>query len=120
MATIFERYGGFTSIRKVVSGFYDRVLDDPQLGRHFVDVDMRGLINHQTQFISFVTGGPGTAYTDDALLRVHAPLHITAAELDLMRKLLRDTLEEHGFAPDDVDTIDRSIQARAGSIVNEP
>lgn len=120
MATIFERNGGFAVIRKVVSAFYDRVLASPDLGRHFVGVDMRGLINHQTQFISFVTGGPGTSYTDDALLRVHAPLHITVAEFEEMRMLLRETLEDHGFSDADVQAVDAAVAARRDAVVGGP
>jgi hemoglobin len=75
---------------------------------------MRSLINHQTQFISFVMGGPGTSYTDDALLRVHAPLHITAAELDRDAQLLRETLEDHGFA---APTSRRSMRSSTPAVV---
>ncbi len=119
MASIFERYGGFAVIRKVVSSFYDEVLASPQLSHHFAHVDMRDLISHQTQFMSFVMGGPGTNYTDDALLRVHAPLNISHAELLEMRRLLRETLEDHGFADADIAAIDRQLDARSASIVNE-
>jgi hemoglobin len=120
VASIFDRYGGFAVIRKVVSSFYDEVLASPQLSHHFAQVNMRDLISHQTQFISFVMGGPGTHYTDDALLRVHAPLHITAAELAEMRRLLRLTLEDHGFSDEDIAEIDRELDRRSPTIVNEP
>ena len=119
MPSIFDRYGGFASVRKVISSFYDEVLSSPELSHHFADVDMRSLIQHQTQFMSFVMGGPGTNYTDDALLRVHAPLHITAAELTELRQLLRKTLEDHGFAAADIATIDAALEARTDAIANE-
>lgn len=119
VATIFERNGGFAAIRKVVSTFYDRVLASPTIGHHFQDVDMRGLINHQTQFISFVTGGPGTSYSDDGLRRVHAPLHITQEEFDEMRQLLRESLEDHGFSDPDIDAVDAAIAARRHAVVND-
>jgi hemoglobin len=119
MRSIFDRYGGFASVRKVVSSFYDEIVASPELNHYFADVDMRSLINHQTQFISFVMGGPGTNYTDDALLRVHAPLHISSAELAEMRRLLRDTLEDHGFEAADIATIDAELDARTHVIVNE-
>jgi hemoglobin len=119
VTSIFDRYGGFASIRKVVSSFYDEVLATPELSHHFAAVDMRSLISHQTQFMSFVMGGPGASYTDDALQRVHAPLHITRAQLDLMRRLLRGTLEDHGFSDTDIQAIDRELDARTHVIVNE-
>jgi hemoglobin len=120
MATIFERYGGFATIRKVVSAFYDRVLESPVISHHFESVDMRALIQHQTQFISFVTGGPGTNYSDDALLRLHGPLGVTPTEFDEMRVLLRETLEDLEFEPMDIDTIDAEISKRRSAIVVDP
>ncbi len=117
MASIFERYGGFAAIRRVVSDFYDEVLDSPQLSHHFAHVDMRELISHQTQFMSFVMGGPGTNYSDDALRRVHEPLRITDAELEELRRLLRVCLEDHGFADSDVTEVDRQLEKRRDAIV---
>jgi hemoglobin len=119
VASIFDRNGGFASIRKVVSSFYDEVLASPNLSHHFAHIDMRSLISHQTQFMSYVMGGPGASYTDDALQRVHAPLHITRAELEEMRRLLRETLEDHGFSPADIAAIDRELDARTDVIVND-
>jgi hemoglobin len=120
VATIFERYGGFAVIRKVVSDLYDRLLDDPVLAAHFAEVDLRSLINHQTQFIAFVTGGPGVSYSDEALARVHHPLGITHDELERMRALLRETLEDHGFEDADIDTVDAELHARERAIVSAP
>ncbi|MFA9431853.1 group 1 truncated hemoglobin [Egicoccus sp. AB-alg2] len=117
MGSIFDRYGGFAVIRKVVSEFYDRVLDSPQLSSHFAGVDMRSLINHQTQFIAYLTGGPGAVYTDDALRRVHAPLGITEPEVEEMRRLLRETLEDLDFDPADIKTIDGEMEVRTKLIV---
>jgi hemoglobin len=50
--TMYERYGGFPKIRRVVSDFYDRVLEEPELQRHFEGVDMRRLVDHQTKFVA--------------------------------------------------------------------
>ena len=44
--TLFERYGGFAAVSKVVLAFYDRVLDDEQVGPYFDDVDLPKLIDH--------------------------------------------------------------------------
>lgn len=59
MATsVFERCGGFAAVRKVVSAFYDKVLDSPILEPHFENIDMRRLIDYQTKFIASAMGGP--------------------------------------------------------------
>ena len=69
--TIFERYGGFATVRKVVSTFYDYVLEDEVTAPYFAGVDMRSQIDHQSKFVSAVMGGPGS-YTDEHLQRVDA------------------------------------------------
>jgi hemoglobin len=43
---MFERYGGFSRISRIVSTFYDLVLDSPMLGPYFANTDMRRLIDH--------------------------------------------------------------------------
>jgi hemoglobin len=114
--TIYERSGGFPTIRRVVSSFYERVLDSPVLVHHFEEVDMRRLIDHQTHFIAFLTGGPAS-YSDDHLARVHARRGISVHEFDEMVALLRETLEDFDFAADDIATIDRELRLRESLIV---
>jgi hemoglobin len=114
--TIFERYGGFAAVRRVVSDFYDRVLDSPVINHHFEDVDMRRLLDHQSRFIASVTGGPAS-YTDEHLRRVHARLDITAEEFREMITLLSETLEDFDFARPDIDVVVQELRRRQGVIV---
>jgi hemoglobin len=116
-ATMFERYGGFVTLRKVVSSFYDLVLDSPVISHHFAGVDMRRLIQHQTQFIAFLLDGPGTDYSDEALRRVHAPLGITPEEFDEMVALLTDTFEDYEFETADITVVRQRLRAREHVIV---
>lgn len=114
--SIFERYGGFSSIRRVVSDFYDNVLDS-DLAHYFADVEMRRLIEHQTSFISFLTGGPGTNYADAMLQHVHEQLAITPEDFDLMMRVLRRSLTKHGFETEDVDVVLERFAGRRALIV---
>jgi hemoglobin len=116
-STIFDRYGGFSSIRRVISSFYDKVLSSPVVSHHFENTDMRALIDHQTQFIAYLTGGPGVHYSDDVLKRVHAPLGITVEEFREMRLLLREAFEDLDFDEADVAEIEAEITARESLIV---
>ena len=77
--TMFERYGGFASVSKIVMAFYDKALDSNIIGHHFEDVEMSKLVDHQTKFIASVMGGPA-AYTDEALHRLHSHLKIDHGE----------------------------------------
>lgn len=114
--TIFESYGGFAKISRVVSDFYERMLDEPIVSKYFDDVDMRRLMDHQTKFIAQLMGGP-VSYSDEALERVHAPLGIDRQAFDTMAGLLCETLEDFDFAKDDVDTVRAAIVGRRHLIV---
>lgn len=114
--TVFERVGGFAAVRKIVSAFYDRVLDSPLGERHFADVSMPRLIDHQTQFISALLGGP-VRISDETLLRAHAKLRITSAEFEEVATLLRLTLEDAGLDKEDIEHVLREVRRREPLIV---
>lgn len=116
MATIFQRYGGFAVISRVVLAFYGRVLDSEVLGPYFDAVDMPALIDHQTKFIAYLTGGPAS-YSDEALRRAHAHHAIDRAAFDEMRRLLAETLDQHGFSAPDVEHVMAEIERRAALVV---
>jgi len=40
--SMFDRYGGFAKLSKVVMAFYDKVLDSDVVGDYFEDIDMGG------------------------------------------------------------------------------
>ncbi|MEM9634147.1 MAG: group 1 truncated hemoglobin [Pseudomonadota bacterium] len=113
---LFDKYGGFKFVSRLVLSFYDKVLDSDQVGDYFDDVDMPRLIDHQTKFVSSLLGGP-VSYTDERLKRAHASLNLTSADFDEVQRLLRDTLAEHGIAPQDIDIVMVEIEARRGSIL---
>lgn len=115
--SMFDKYGGFAAISKVVSSFYEKAIDSDVIGPYFDDVDMRSLVDHQTKFISSVMGGPAS-YSDEQLRRVHAHLDIDRESFDEMATLLRTTLEEFELEGADIDRIMNEIGLRAGVIVS--
>jgi hemoglobin len=115
--TIFERYGGFSNVSRVVSGFYDKVLDSPVISHYFEQTDMRRLIDHQTRFIAMLMGGPAS-YTDDHLARVHDHMNITESAFTEVCMLLRDTLEEQDYDDEDIHTVLDAMMARKHVIVS--
>lgn len=118
MATsLFQKYGGFAAISRIVLSFYDRALDSDQIGGYFEDVDMKRLVDHQTKFVSSLLGGPAS-YTDERLRQMHQHLGITHADFDEMQKLLTEALEQHGFAAEDCRLVAAEIEARRGVIVS--
>lgn len=116
-STIFERYGGFASVSRIVSAFYDKALDSPVLCPYFEGIDMRRLIDHQTKFIASLMGGPAS-YSDIELERLHAHLNITDAAFNEMAMLLKETLEDFDLEDRDVDAVAREIIDRKRFIVS--
>ncbi|MEQ9640728.1 MAG: group 1 truncated hemoglobin [Alphaproteobacteria bacterium] len=117
MASMFEKYGGFASVSRIVSTFYDRLLESPQLAGYFEGVDMRNLIDHQTKFIAQVMGGPAS-YTNEQLQRVHAPHRINQAAFEETAMVLQEALEDHGVEDEDVRAIMNQVAARSSYVVS--
>ena len=114
--TIFERYGGFATVRKVVSTFSEFVLEDEGVSPYFAGVDMRRQIDHQSKFVSAVMGGPAS-YSDEHLMRVHARLGIDHKAFLVIAGLLQEAMEEHGMAEPDVNAVVRAFASREHLVV---
>ncbi|MFY0611625.1 MAG: group 1 truncated hemoglobin [Hyphomicrobiaceae bacterium] len=114
--TLFEKYGGFSQVSRVVLAFYDKLLDSDDIGPFFDDIDMSKMVDHQTRFIASLLGGPA-AYTDAQLRQLHAHLAITDAHFDELKVVLRQTLDDHNFEADDVDAVLQEFENRRVLIV---
>jgi len=115
-ASMFERYGGFATVSKVVMAFYEKALDSDVIGDFFEDIDMPSLIDHQTKFIAMAMGGPAS-YTNEMLRQVHSDLKIDTPAFNEAVSLLQQTLEEFGVVPEDVNVVIEDIRNRAQYII---
>lgn len=116
--TLYERYGGFAAVSRLVMAFYDNILDSDKLADYFDDVDMRRLIDHQTKFIASLMGGPAS-YSNEVLRNVHRSLNIDHSSFDELVSVLRKTLSEFKVEIDDIETIVEAIEERRFVIVSE-
>lgn len=114
--TLFEKYGGFSSISRIVLDLYDRLLDDDDIGPFFDAVDMGRIVDHQTKFVASLLDGPAH-YSDDQIRRVHGHLDIGASHFDRLKMILGETLTDHGFTPDDVELVVAAFEARRNLVV---
>ena len=114
--TLFEKYGGFSSVSKIVLAFYDALLDSDELGPFFEDVDISKLVDHQTKFVASLMGGPAS-YTDKQIHQLHAHLDINDAHFDELKVVLADVLEDHSVAADDIEAILAAFEERRGQVV---
>jgi hemoglobin len=116
--TIFDRYGGFRKISKIVISFYDKVTSSPLTKSYFENTNMKRLIDHQTKFIASMMGGPAS-YTNEHLERVHARLGITEEAFYETVDLLKDTLEDYDFEDTDISAVEDEVMLRKNHIVKK-
>jgi hemoglobin len=115
--TLFEKYGGFSTISKIVSVLYDRVLAQESLAPFFQDVNMQRLMQHQTQFIAMVMGAPANQYQGRELASAHRGMNIKSEHFDLVAQILGEVLLESGVEDNDIKTMLAAVAATRGDIV---
>ena len=114
--TPYEKYGGFSTVSKIVMTLYDKLLDDDDVGPFFDDVDMPQLIDHQTKFVSSLMGGPAS-FTDTHIANAHKHLEIHDMHFDRLKALILETLNEFDVEPDDAGIVLDAFEARRGLLI---
>jgi len=115
--SLYQQLGGFTVVHKVVSDFYDRVLNNDSLSPFFSQTDMARLIDHQTKFFSSILGGP-TSYTTEELSKVHENLAIQEIHFDTLIELVKETLEDNAVDDGQFEVIAAKLEAHRDCIVS--
>ncbi len=115
--SIYDKYG-FEAISKAVHDFYGRVLKSPTAAPYFQGYNMARIIQHQTQFICMLLGGPAN-YLGKELEMAHHNLRITGDAFEEVGELLDETLEDHGFTDEEREFVMSKVASTRGVIVNE-
>lgn len=116
--TLFKRYGGFSTVSRIVSDFYGRVLENDVLAHYFTGVNMRRQIDHQTKFVAYLMGGPAS-FTDEHLERVHSHMDIDEASFNEIVEVFRETLEDHGMSETDIGDVTAQLTSRKRLVVKD-
>lgn len=114
---MFDKYGGFSAVSKIVLDLYERLLDDDDLGPFFDDVEFSKIVDHQTKFVSSIMGGPAS-YTDHQIQKLHSHLPITAAHFAKLAEILTQVLKDHGVEDEDAAEIVGGFAQRRDIVVN--
>ena len=114
--SLYDELGGFSAVRKLVSDFYDRVLEEDDLAPFFKDTDMANLIDHQTKFWTTLLGGPAS-YTAEQLGKIHAKMGIEDQHFDLILDLAVETLEDHDVDSQHIDNIAEQLKGYRPCVV---
>ena len=116
--SLFEKYGGFATIHKVVEHFYDGVLDNEVLSHYFDGVNMERLIDHQTRFFASAMGGPAS-FDDAHLENMHRGLGITEEAWDAVVGVLLNTLGSFNVEEGDIQQIVGAVGSKKPFIVTQ-
>ena len=104
MESLYNKYGGFEAISKVVFDFHGRLLASDTFKPYFEGIDSQRVIDHQTKFFCDIMGGP-IAFEGKTLGQIHATMNITDEVYAELSELLEETLEDHGLEDDDIKTM---------------
>ena len=117
--TLFEKYGGFSTVSKIVLTFYDRMIEDDTVGPFFDDVDLSRLIDHQNKFISSLMGGPAS-FSDDHIERAHRHMTIEDHHFDRLKEIVEETLTDFSVETADIETILGGFEKRRALLIETP
>ena len=115
--TLYDKYGGASTVADIVHSFYEKVLDTDSLLHYFKGIDMERLARHQTDFLTMILGGP-VNYSHEALRDTHVKLNIPEDDFETIADLLEETLEEADVEDDDIETVMEGIHATKDYIVS--
>jgi hemoglobin len=116
--SLFEKYGGITTVQNLVRDFYQDVIVSPTLSPYFKNTDLEVLIGHQVDLFCFVMGGP-CSFDLDRLRTAHMGLKINAELFAEAATLLQNTLEDHQVEADDIRQVMETVASTAVLIVQQ-
>lgn len=105
---LYARLGGHDGIRAVVDDFYDRLLEDDDLGPFFADADLEKLRRTQTDFLCEAAGGPET-YDAEPVREAHLHVPFTADHIQRAIELLEESLAAFDVNEDDAAAVVQAI-----------
>ena len=94
-ASLYERLGGEAKLRKIVNDILDKNYNNPDIGHHFREVDMKKLKQLVFEFFSMGTGGPHK-YTGRDMRTSHTGLNISEDDFQKGNLDVALALEENG------------------------
>jgi hemoglobin len=103
MSSLYDKYGGKTSIKLVVANFYKRLQNSPTLQPFFTGIDVEELISFQVEYFTQLMGGPQV----DLSKYGNPPPRLPIKDENFMEvaELLEDTLIESKIEGEDIEVI---------------
>lgn len=116
--SLYDKYGGYDTVEKIVVSFYDKVKSDDRIKDFFQETDFDKQIKHQTAFISEALGGP-KVYKGLDMRKAHAKFNLNEEHFNAVGENLKLTLEEFGVDNSDIDTIMNTVVSLKDDVLNK-
>ena len=117
--TLYDRLGERDGIRAVVDDFYDRLLDDEELGPFFEDADMELLRRTQTDFLCEAAGGPET-YDAAPVREAHLHVPFEPEHIERAVALLEESLDEFDVPEEDAEVVVGAVAQYEADLLASP
>lgn len=114
--TLFEKYGGPSTISELVVDFYHRLLKNPKLSHFFKDSDMSVIMQHQIEIFTAAFGGENN-YSGLELGAAHSQLNISMADYDDLCECLIETMQALGIEAEDIKIVMELMEKERVKIV---
>ncbi|HET8957991.1 MAG TPA: group 1 truncated hemoglobin [Microcella sp.] len=99
---LYERLGGEAGLDRAVRELSDRIKVDPVLGRFFAHLDYDAIVQHRSDYLIAILGGP-ERYTGQGMREAHRHLALSDEHMDTFLRLVRETLTDCDVSPLDVE-----------------
>ena len=113
---MYDKIGGFGTVSRIVLNFYSKALESDAIAPYFASVDMQRLIDHQTQFICALLGGP-PSFSDDQIRDVHRDVKISEDGFDQFIELFEQALQEAELEAADVAAVVQLFETKRPLVV---
>ena len=95
----FDRLGGESTLRAILSDFYQRVFDDVMIGYMFIGQDRARLIDREYEYTAHFLGAD-IEYRGRTMGQAHRKHHIGRGHFERRFKILEETLDSHNVPQD--------------------
>jgi hemoglobin len=116
---LYERLGEREGIRAVVDDFYDRLVEDEDLGPFFEGSDMEMLRRTQTDFLCEAAGGPET-YDAAPVREAHLDVPFEPGHIERAIELLYESLDAFDVPEEDADAVVGAVAEYEADLLASP
>lgn len=92
-ASLYQRIGGGAALNAAVDLFYEKLLADERVNFHFEQVNMKGQIRKQKEFLAHALGAP-TPWLGKDMRKAHAQLDLREEDFNIIASHLQAALVE--------------------------